>query len=240
MPIILILPACPAPGHNPGNLCRFVKCRLNSRMTWQPCPAVSYYVPPISSGIDGSPWVSYNYLETAKGLNAWFTVSAWVVLFYIRHSTSLNGVYFSLEYCGVEPTEESMSLLEPHLCTPSPAPLLTSDPSVYKARPRLISTLNPFCHSHLSRNFTVTGLCYAYFGTNMSAPICKMGSYSISRDCLAWPKFVKLSLHCCLHIIMYIPAWTSASFFTWRGKVPGGPPLQLWGGPSRTCDSQTS
>lgn len=96
------------PGHSAGNLCRYAKCRLNSHMSWHPHPVASYYVLRISSRIDGSPWVSYNYLETAKGLNGCFTVSAWVVLFYIRHFTCLNGVYFILEYRGVEPTDESM------------------------------------------------------------------------------------------------------------------------------------
>jgi hypothetical protein len=56
-----------------------------------------------------------------------------------------------------------------------------------------------------------------------------MGSCSKSWDCLAWPKFANLSLHCWLHVIMYIPAWTSASIIIWRGRSPGRAPVTAVG-----------
>ena len=50
--------------------------------------------------------------------------------------------------------------LEPHLYTLLSVPLLTSDGSVYKAGPPLISSLNLFCHSPW----------YEYFGTKLPVP----------------------------------------------------------------------
>ena len=50
-------------------------------------------------------------------------VPTFVALFYILQYTSLNGVYFSLEYCGVEPKNEAM--------VPSQAPSLHSSTSAF-------------------------------------------------------------------------------------------------------------
>jgi hypothetical protein len=36
-------------------------------------------------------------------------------------------------------------------------------------------------------------------------------------------------LHCCMHIIMYIPAWTSASIIIWRGGSPRRAPVAIAG-----------
>jgi hypothetical protein len=52
-------------------------------------------------------------MKTVKGLNGCLTVgkniyiSTRVALLYILHYTTLNGIYFRLEYCGVEPKAEA-------------------------------------------------------------------------------------------------------------------------------------
>jgi hypothetical protein len=72
-------------------------------------------------------------------------------------------------------------LLKPDLYTPAPVPLLVLYPPVYQIRPPLLSGLNLFCHSHLSGNLTVNGLCYTYLGSILSDTICRVGSCSIDR-----------------------------------------------------------
>jgi hypothetical protein len=62
----------------------------------------------------------------------------------------------------LSPRLKLFQLLKPHLYTLAPVPILVLDPSVYQTRPPLLSGLNLFCHSHLSRNLTVNGLWYAY------------------------------------------------------------------------------
>jgi len=123
-----------------------------------------------------------------------------VALFCILHYTLLNGICFSLECCGVEPKAEAVSLLELHFYTPLPV-LLVLDPSVYQTGPTLISALHLFCHLHLSRNFTVSGLWYAYLGNILSVPVCRMDSCSSFQDYPARLLFVAVDLQCWLHII---------------------------------------
>jgi len=52
-----------------------------------------------------------------------------VALLCILCYTCLDGVYFSLEYCGMEPKAEAVPLVEPHLYTPAPVPALVLDSS---------------------------------------------------------------------------------------------------------------
>lgn len=40
----------------------------------------------------------------------------------------LDGVYFSLEYCGMDPKTEAVPLVEPHMYTPAPVPALVLGP----------------------------------------------------------------------------------------------------------------
>lgn len=53
-------------------------------------------------------------LETVTGLDGHLAVRkntdvlAFVALFSVLHYTSLNGMSFSLEYCGLEPKDEAM------------------------------------------------------------------------------------------------------------------------------------
>ena len=103
-----------------------------------------------------------------------------VTLVCILQYAHLNGVYFSQEYHVVEPKEEAMTLLNLHLYTPAPGPVFVSDPSICKIRPPLLSGLNLFCHSHLLRNLTITGLLFVHLGIIMCIPICRMDSCSVS------------------------------------------------------------
>ena len=77
-----------------------------------------------------------------------------VALFCIPHYVSLNSIYFSLEYHGVEPNTEGLPLIY----IPAPVPLLVLDPFVYQIKSLLWSGLNLFCCTHLSRNLTVNDL----------------------------------------------------------------------------------
>jgi len=112
-------------------------------------------------------------------------VSARVVFFYIRHSASLNGVYFSAEYCSVEPTAESMlaSRVPPTHSIIS----LFSDLEPFRVQGQTPFKIHfkPVLPFTLVKDLAVTGLWYAYFGTNLSVPVCKMGSCSKSQDCQA-------------------------------------------------------
>jgi hypothetical protein len=91
----------------------------------------SCYVLPVSPGIDGSLRIIWNYPEAIKVLHGSLSVRnnidvpACGTLFYI-----LVGVYFSLEYCGVEPKRESV-----------PA---SGVPSVYPSKSTFIG-LGPAC-----------------------------------------------------------------------------------------------
>jgi hypothetical protein len=71
------------------------------------------------------------------------------------------------------------SLLEPHLYTPTPVPLLVLDLPMYQIRPALLFGLKPFCHSQFSRKLTMNGLCYTYLSNMLSVHICRIGSCSI-------------------------------------------------------------
>lgn len=47
------------------------------------------------------------HVRSAVGKNV--NVPAFVALFSVVHYTHLNGISFSLEYCGVEPKDESLT-----------------------------------------------------------------------------------------------------------------------------------
>lgn len=146
------------------------------------------------------------YLETGMDLNGCLTVaknidvSACVVLFYVRHYTSFNDTYFSLEHCSTEPKPGAMLLLELHLHTTVPMPTLVLDPSVYQTKPFSISGFNLFCHWYFLGNLAMNSLWYASLSIILSVPICQNGSCSTSPDFLARPKFVDLGFLCWLQI----------------------------------------
>jgi hypothetical protein len=79
-----------------------------------PIPVGSCYVLPISPGIDGSPRLIWNVSGSCQGpwwlpdFRKTIDVPTCVALFYTVHYTSLNGIYFSLECCGVEPKTEAV------------------------------------------------------------------------------------------------------------------------------------
>jgi hypothetical protein len=52
-----------------------------------------------------------------------------VALLCVLCYTCLDGVYFSLQYCGMEPKAEAVPLVEPHLFTSAPVPALVLGPS---------------------------------------------------------------------------------------------------------------
>jgi hypothetical protein len=87
-------------------------------------------------------------MEAVKGLDGCLAVEkniivpTCVALYYILHYTSVNGIYFSLEYHSVKPKTEDVPHLEPHLYSPSPICLLVFDLSVFQ----LFTGFNPFCH----------------------------------------------------------------------------------------------
>jgi hypothetical protein len=98
-------------------------------------PVGSWYVLPVSPGIDGS-WKFGIYLETLKGLHVCLTVGKnidvpnCVAFFYILHYTTLN-VYVSA--CNTIVWSSILKLcplLEPYLHTTAPVPLFVLNPSV--------------------------------------------------------------------------------------------------------------
>jgi hypothetical protein len=103
------------------------------------CPGIH------TPGIDGSLILIWNLSGSCQGLDGCLAVEKNIVfptcvaLYYILHCTSVNGIYFSLEYHGVKPKTEAVPHLEPHMYSPSPVPLLSLDLSVYQ----LYTGLNP-------------------------------------------------------------------------------------------------
>jgi len=51
-----------------------------------------------------------------------------VALLYVLHYTRINGIYFNLEYCAMEPKTEAVPLLDSHLYNPASVPLLVLGP----------------------------------------------------------------------------------------------------------------
>lgn len=80
--------------------------------------------------------------------------------------TCLDGVYFSLEYCGMEPKAEAVPLVEPHLYTPAPLSSLVLDPSKSDHSP-FITWVEPILSFTLVSNLTLNGLWYAYLGVSL-------------------------------------------------------------------------
>jgi hypothetical protein len=157
-----------------------------------------------------------------------------VALFYIIHYSSLNGVYCISAWSTVvwNPQLKLFSLLEPHLYTPAPVPLLVLYPSTYQTRHPLLCGLNLFFQSCLSGNLTMNDLWYTNLRRILSDPIVWMGSCPISRDSLGWPKLVDLGLHCWVHISLQSSVQASASVIVCRGEVSEGPPLLVLGSSS--------
>jgi hypothetical protein len=74
----------------------------------EPIPVGSCYVLPVSPGIDGSSRLIWNLSGSCLTVRKNIDVPTCVALLYILHYTSLNGIYFCLEYCGVEPKTEAV------------------------------------------------------------------------------------------------------------------------------------
>jgi len=91
--------------------------------------------------------------------------------FYIPQYICLNGAYFSLEYCGLGPKAECVSLSSP-IYTSQNQCFLALDLSAYQTRSLIIFGMNPFCHLQLSENLAMIGLWYAYLVITLSDPIC--------------------------------------------------------------------
>ena len=166
---------------------------------------LSNYVLPVSPETGGSPRLIYNLpgscqvywclCDFQKEYNCFYSA-----LLYILHYTCLNDVYFSLEYCVVEPKTAAVPY--------SWAPSIHSGTSDFIGlwhvgeidQSPFFVCVNPACHSHLSENLTVNGLWFAFLGSIMSSLICRVGSYAISRNILVWQKLVDLELNFWAHM----------------------------------------
>jgi hypothetical protein len=96
---------------------------------------IMLYVLPVSPGIDDSPRLIWNLSGSSQ--RPWWLPdcqreSSSLALFCIPHYTSISGIYFSLEYCGVEPKTEAVSA-------------------------SWVPSLHPSINSHLSGNVTMNG-----------------------------------------------------------------------------------
>ena len=129
----------------------------------EPIPFGSCYVLTVLPGAYGSLRLICSVSGNCQGplwlLDCWkeYRYSACVSHFHILPYTCLNGIFFGLEYCGVEPKVEVVPPSQkPHLYTQAPVPFLVLGLSLYSTRPPVISGLR--LHAHLSGNLTVNGL----------------------------------------------------------------------------------
>ena len=115
-----------------------------------PISVGSSYVLQVSPGIDSSLRIIWNYPGAIKGLHGSLSVRkniddpTCVAVFYILHYASLVGIYFSLEYRGVEPKSEALPASGvPH---PSKSTFIGLGPACVLDQAPFLSGLSLFCH----------------------------------------------------------------------------------------------
>lgn len=107
------------------------------------------------------------HLEARKGLDGCLSVRkkidvpTCVTLSYILHYTCINGVYFGLEFHGMEPKIVTVPPSQAPSIHPTPVTFLVLDLAAYQTTPPLLSGSNPFWYPHFSGNLTMHGLWYA-------------------------------------------------------------------------------
>ena len=120
---------------------------INSHVSRHPYQLDSVMSCQLHQGLMAFPDSFGIHLEALKGLDGCLTVRknidllTFVALFCILCYESLNGVYFSLEYHGVESKTEAVSPSGATSLHPAPVSVLFLDPTVYQTRPPLLSGL---------------------------------------------------------------------------------------------------
>ena len=127
-------------------------------------------------------------METVMGLYGYPTfgknvdVPTCVALFYILHYTSLNGIYFSLEYCGVKPKIEAVPLSQASSLHASTSSFIGLGPVHIPEWAPFFVCVEPTLPFTLVRELGLEWLVVRIYCicNILSDPICRVGSCSIS------------------------------------------------------------